>query len=453
MKKLLQTLKDQLPKEIEGFSCIKTQEILIPYLDIGIECLTRNISEISPFFEFILKLIEIEVRKISEISFLLGVSEDIIKEVVVDMVSGDYIKVSENSLSITNKGKEALASRKMVSINKTNLSRVTINLITGEFYDGTSLNTFSGNKSAVCLQEVINVDKQYLDTKYTLINNLFLTQQENDSVYGRQGITKELYKLVDIYYRNLVYLKNRIFIYKSKTSDDLQILFATDNADRFINCFYSQLRGLTPPCLENLFERSRVFIDKTSSKLFEVDKKLLEATERLRNELINKNTLTDVDYSIFTTKRYALYDKEYISYLTCSDDLFFSRLIICTNRVEGILDIQIARELERISQEKPVFLFYDENEYHANESINYYFNKTKSENLYINPCNGIDGNIICFDKSLVIEIEEQVVKAFGKILSFTTATIDFDQSSSQYICLEELKKRCDTLLTDGRMKK
>lgn len=448
MKSILQAVKDQLPKDIEGFSCIKTQEILIPYLDIGIECLVRDISEINLFFETILKLVEIEVKNISEISYLLGVSEEAIKEVVVDMVSGDYIGVSENNLKVTKKGKEALASKKMITIKKKNLSKVAINLITGEIHDGAALKTVSGNKSSVCLPEVVNVNKQFLDVNYALINNVFQTQQENDSVYGRQGITKELYKIVSIYYRNLVYTKNQMFIYKSRTSDDLQILFATDNADKYVNCFYAQLKSITPPCLENLFERSRDFIDKTSTKTFEVDTDSVEATEKIRNELKNKDAIGDVDLSIFTTKRYGLYDKEYISYFTCSDDLSFSKLIICTNRVEGILNMQIAHELERISQEKAVFIFYDKNEYHASESINHYFGKTTSKNLYTSPCDDIVKNLIFFDQSLIIEVEEQVVQAFGRALSFITSIIDFNQST-QLVLLEDLKSRCDTLLTNA----
>lgn len=439
MNNLLKYVKTQIPKEIDGFTCIKTQDIFIPYLDIGIECLIRDISDISLFFETILKLVEVGVTNISEIAYLLGVTEEVINQVIVDMVSSnnDYVNVSENSLKITNKGKEALATRKTVSIRTKNLSKVAINLVTGEIFDGTTLRTSNVNKSSICLPETIAVNKRFLESHFSLINDIFQAQQENNTIYGRQATTKELYKIVDIYYRNLVYTKNQIFVYKSNTSDDLQIKFATDKNDKYVNCLYDQLKTVAPPCLEPLFVHSKK-ISNTSTRMNTLDLKLKAATESAKDELKNKDVV-NIDVTKIKTKRYALYDKEYMAYFTYSDDLDFEKIIIYTNMVGELLNGQVAKEIARICNEKPVFIIYDKNEYNADKSINYYSDIIKSTNFHIIPCETVNRNVICFSRYLMIEIEEQFVKSFDREMSFITSVFDFD-CSNQNIWIEEMKK-------------
>ena len=177
MEKILNTIKSQIPKEVNGFFCIKTQEILIPHMEIGIECLIHDISELNLFFGTFLKLVEIEVKEISSIARILGVSFDTVKEAVVDMVSGDYISVSANILGITKKGKEVLKSKKLIEIKKKNLNKVMVNLITGEISDGSNVKTVSAGKSSVCLAEEIAVNKSFLDTNYSSINQVYQVQQ------------------------------------------------------------------------------------------------------------------------------------------------------------------------------------------------------------------------------------------------------------------------------------
>ena len=95
MKTIVEKIKSQIPKEYNGLYCRKSQQMYIPFMEIGIECLIRDISQINLFFEIILKLIEIEVLEIREVSEILGVTFDVAKEAIVDMVEGDYISVSE----------------------------------------------------------------------------------------------------------------------------------------------------------------------------------------------------------------------------------------------------------------------------------------------------------------------------------------------------------------------
>lgn len=436
MKKILEKVKSQIPKDINGFSCIKTQEVFIPYLEIGIECLIRDISDMNLFFESILKLVEIEIKDIKKISHILGVSFEIVKEAIVDMVSGEYINVSENTLRATKKGKEALKLKKLIEIKKKYINKIMINLITGEIYDGSNMKTFKVNKSSLCLAEEIVVSKLFLDSNYFSINQVFQVQQENDSVYEKSGITKELYKIVNISYRNLVYIKNEAFIYKSDGSEEIQIQFATDANDKYLNCLYSQLKSEVPPCLDNFFERSRDFIRSQSTSIYSLEQTLITTTRNIKEELRYND---DVDLSLFEVRRYALVDKEYINYFIYSDEIIFDNLFIYTDRINTVLSGEIFDEIARIAEKKTVFIIYDKNEFNASKTIEYSLGKSKSKNLFIIPSDKIEKTVICFEPYLMIEIQEQVVAAFDKFICFKTSIMDFDRDN-QKVRVDKIKE-------------
>ena len=98
MKQLVATVVRKLPRELKNYHLIKRQNIFIPYCEIGISCLTKEVTEINLFFETILKLIDIEVSDVYEISSIMGVEFKLLKETIVDMIEQRYIITVENKL-------------------------------------------------------------------------------------------------------------------------------------------------------------------------------------------------------------------------------------------------------------------------------------------------------------------------------------------------------------------
>ena len=68
MKQVVSAVAGNLPRQLKNFHLIKRQDIYIPFCEIGITCLTKEVTEINLFFETILKLIDIEVSDVYEIS-------------------------------------------------------------------------------------------------------------------------------------------------------------------------------------------------------------------------------------------------------------------------------------------------------------------------------------------------------------------------------------------------
>lgn len=443
MRRIIEKVKSQIPKDINGFSFIKTQELFIPYMEIGVECLIRDISEINLFFETILNLVEIDVKDIQEISDILGVTFDITKEAVVDMYEGGYLNVSEHTLRITKKGEEALQTKKLVEIKKKNISKIMIDLITGDIYDGTNMKVWRVRKSDVCLDSEIDVSKAFLDSNYNVINQVFQKQQEAESFFGKSAVTKELYKIVRIYYQDLVYMKNEVLLYKGDDSEEIQFKIQSDSNDKYLNCLYSQLRERTHPCLEYFFERDRDFIKKQVSSEAKLDVSLSISTKNAINELRYKKEIENIDTELFRATRYSLTDKEYINYFIYSDEIKYDRLVIYTNRVKSILIPEILRELVRISEKKNVFIIYDQNEFNASKTINYFLGKEKNNrNLFILPSDNIDKTLILFESALKIDVQEYLSKAFNKHITYKIAIIDFSLRDEDVI-LEEISTKYD----------
>lgn len=429
MKKIIENIKAQISTYQNGFSFRKSQDIFIPYLEIGIECLIRDVSNINLFFDTILKLIDIEVKDIYEIAQILGVSFEIIKEVVVDMVEGRYVYVSEHTLKITEKGKEALKTKQLVEIKKKNINRVMINLITGEICDGNDVKLERIRKNDVCLDKLIDVTNAFLDSNFRTINRVFQQQQESDSTFGKYSVNKELYKIVDISYESLGYMKNELFIYENDNSGDVLLQLQNDINDQYLNCLYAQLKDGTHPCLDSFFERDFNFVRERSCISINFDQELLDATNKLCSDLISIENLNTLSEKSFMQERYMVTDKEYISYFTFSDEIAFDKLIIITNRVNSILTSAIFDEIKRIAVKKPVILIYDEGEFNATQTVNYHLSSEKgNENIITITSKNIADTKVFFASALEINIEEKVMNAFGRAISYKTGKLKFNNN-------------------------
>lgn len=422
--KIIDYIKQSSPKQLSGFICIKKQEILMPYMEIGINCLTRNISELSLFFETILKLIELEVKGISEISEVLGISTSITKEAVVDMVALDYISVSESTLKITSKGSNALKNKQLVEIKKANLNNVLVNLITGDIVDAETVKTINASKNSICLENKIKIDKRFLNSNIQNINQVFQAQQEANSVFGKLSVTKELYKLVSLHYQNLKYVKNSVTIYKSESSDEMQYIFDYDDNNIYLDTMFEQLQAAVPS-LEYFFERSWQY--KQQSHGLMLDSDLYNATNEIRARLLKNDNSQEIESLLFEKKRYSLFADEYVGYFLCSDEMSFSNIYICSNRINSILTASLYAEINRISEKHKIFILYDTNEFNAKKSIEHFIGK-KAKNICVIPCSNIETSQICFESELIINMDEYTIDTLGNTLSYKFPVVDFDKS-------------------------
>lgn len=432
MEKLIQSIIRTIPQNIKGAHLLKSTEIFIPYKEVGIECLTREITQINLFFESILKFIEIGVQDLDEISQILGVNYNIIKEVIVDMVEQKYIVTTENKIIMTLRGQQALETRKLVTIRKRYINPLLINLITGEIMNGDGISTVKVDKYDVCLDEEQRINKEYLENHYSIINDIFKKYQMEDNVFGDQSITRELYKILDIAYEKLVYIKNKLSIYRSSDSEEYQFSFEKDVNEQYINCFYKQVKEVVPPSLENFFERDYSFA-RSHKKINMIDEKLLEKTLILGRKLIECGDRIDESmHKEFQSKRYMITDNEYELYFFNSDVFDWDKLIIISGRLKKIFDNKIWNELKAISRSKEVFIVYDEKEYSIEQELSKLRgNGIKANNIILLKKSNIEENKICFYPSVEIDIFEEVYEMFNRPITLRKGIIEFEKAIIQ----------------------
>ncbi len=426
MKNLIDDIKRHTPRPISGYRYLKTQKIYIPFTKITIECLTRKVSILNLFFESILKLIDISVNDINEIARILGVPYSVVKEAVVDMVGVNYIYASENTLGITTKGANALKTRQRIDIQKTYLKDIIVDMITGSVYDGDSVKVSNTHKRDVFLEGVIQIDNSFLDSHFREINEVYQLQQKNKSVFSSGAITNELYKTIGISYSELHYVENEVYMYKSESSDELMFVFSTDNNDRYKNKFYNQLKDECRPCQEYFFETNRDLVKKIQSKPIMFEPTAISHTENINKLLFDDNTPEEVKIGAFTQRRYALNDREYLSYLYSSRASKYSNIFICSDNMSGILSHTFCSQLNVLANKIPVYIIYDKNERNIEKSLNYFF-KNPNSYLHLVQSEEIEENLICYASELVMYLRECVVTAFDRPVVCMQPICDFSK--------------------------
>lgn len=147
-----------------------------------------------------------------------------------------------------------------------------------------------------------------------------------------------------------------------------------------------------------------------------------------RKMLFADNAADDTKTDIFTKKRYALNDREYMSYLYNSKVLKYKRIFVCSNHVNGLLSYSFCSQLNVLAEKIPVFLIYNKNEYGAEKTIRYFF-KNPSSNLFLIASEEVDESIICFDSELAMYLQENAISAFERPVVYTMSTCDFDKKA------------------------
>lgn len=51
MDKVIQSIIRTMPKNVKGLYVVKNTEIFIPYKEVGVECLTKEVTEINLFLK------------------------------------------------------------------------------------------------------------------------------------------------------------------------------------------------------------------------------------------------------------------------------------------------------------------------------------------------------------------------------------------------------------------
>lgn len=377
------------------------------------------------FFETILKLIDIEVSDIYEISAIMGVEFKLLKESIVDMIEQKYIITSENKLIMTPRGRKALEDRKLVTIRKRNLNELSVNMITGNIEESGKNVFVQPSKRDICLSEEQTISRDFLESNYAIINEIYQRNQIEANIFNTKILQRELYKILDIAYEKLYYVKDELLIYKNDDSEDYVFIIKGDIGEQYQNTFYRQVRDVVYSGMENFFERDWDFSQNHYDKGI-VNLEERHYTRNLIEKLNGNEIISDELLEEYLHTRALIDGTELETIFSYNKEFDYEGIIISCERLKRLLTPEIISVLNQISK-KRIWLIYDPEEYDIANFLEQKFgDKIKKKEIVILENKRQDTQFICFYPNILVEFVEKTEKVFGRPITIFEGRIGFD---------------------------
>lgn len=442
MKQLVATVVRKLPRELKNYHLIKRQNIFIPYCEIGISCLTKEVTEINLFFETILKLIDIDVSDVHEISSIMGIEFKLLKETIVDMIGQRYVITVENKLIMTPKGRKALADRRLVTVRKRNLNEISVNMITGDIEESGKKIFVKPCKGDICLSEEQTITKDFLESNYANINEIYQRNQIEANIFNTRVLQRELYKILDITYDKLYYIKDELLIYKNNDSEDYEFIIKGDIGGRYQNSFYSQVRDVVYSGMENFFERDWKFSQKHYNEGI-VSHEEKQYTRKLIEKLNGNEIVSDELLEEYTHARALIDESELETVFLYNKEFAYEGIIISCERLRKLLTSEIVSALNQITK-KRTWLLYNPEEYNIKKFIGEKVgDKVKKKDISLLENKGLSNQFVCFYPNILIEFVEKTEMVFDRPITVFEGRIEFNS--------EIIKNKIDKIIDEYKI--
>lgn len=234
-----------------------------------------------------------------------------------------------------------------------------------------------------------------------------------------------MYKILDIAYEKLYYVKDELFIYKNDDSEDYEFIIKGDIGERYQNSFYHQVRDVVYSGMENFFERDWDFSKNHYDKGL-VTQEDRQYTKSLIEKLNGSEIISDelVDQYIHT--RALIDEKELEALFSCNQEFDYQGIVISCERLKKLLNPEIVSALNAISK-KRIWLLYDPKEYNVNKILEQNFgDKIKKKEVSVSENERISEQFICFYPNILVEYVEKTEKVFDRPITIFEGRIEFD---------------------------
>ena len=414
MKNIINDIKEHTPTHLDGYYYIKTQKKYIPFSELTIHGIEKDVSQLDPFFESVMCLVAEGITSIKHVSEILGIFGGVFDQAVMDMAHTDYVSLSEECIYLTSKGETALNKNTHIERKNIDLQKVFVDLITGKVYDAGEITCTNLKRMHIPLDPVVDIDDEYFGKHFKEIKNLHELRQKRYQINENAPIEKELEKITG-YEQSIVYVEKEMYIFKSIRSDELQFRLNDDDVEgSYLTQFFKQFN-------QELINGNQKFFfeminkDSEYATCFTPDSELLKQTENIRNVILSSAS-NDEKEETFLQRHYALNDSEYVSCITNSSRFFkFDYiLIVCPDNTNTLLSDSFCSQLRVFSENIPVFIVYEDDEDKRNrKSIDYFFPQTdRGKKLYLlsethlNKKLGKHESYVCYYPKMIVNIME-----------------------------------------------
>lgn len=219
-----------IPKNIEGYDYACTIPVYIPIRVFNVTILERQTENLPFIFECLMSAISIEHMTIDELSQQFGVEDSIMLQMVSQLDMSQMVMTSGETVRLTDKGVEYLKRQKMVRIVKKDLRPLYLNQITGDISDEKPAGYYRILDSKdVYIEGLYEADLQNVRAQYDQVNMLYEQNQVSKAIFNSDQGKVELYRIIDVIQKDLVYIRESCCIYVNREDRSLRFEFASQN--------------------------------------------------------------------------------------------------------------------------------------------------------------------------------------------------------------------------------
>ena len=221
------SIEKYIPPLLPGYDFICRIPVYIPVQEIGLTVWERRVQGLSFIQECVLTAIRIGVKSLSDLAEQFGLPESIMLQIVSQLDSEQLAAVSGGDIILTDTGRNVLESQQKVRILRNQLSRVFVNQITGEVSDLPILGTYrEPPRGQPYLLEAYPVTLDFLRGKFEILSAIYRESRLSNVVFHTTATeSSELYRILDISYHTLSYMREFCFVYLNQADHSLAFRF------------------------------------------------------------------------------------------------------------------------------------------------------------------------------------------------------------------------------------
>lgn len=216
-----------IPQQLPGYDFVCRVPVYIPVQEIGLTVWERRVQGLSFIQECALTAIRIGAKSLPDLAGQFGLPETVMLQIVSQLDSEQLAAVSGGDIILTDTGRQVLEKQQKVKILRSQLSRVFINQITGEISDTPFLGTYrEPPRGQPYLQEVYPVTLDFLRGRFETLAAIYRENRLANLVFQPVMVeSAELYRILDISYQALSYVRESCFVYRNQEDQSLDFRF------------------------------------------------------------------------------------------------------------------------------------------------------------------------------------------------------------------------------------
>lgn len=353
-----------IPGEISGYDFVRSYPVFIPYQEVRLTVLERQIVALPFVQDCVMSSISAGVHDIGDLSAQFGIEEEIMVQIVAQLDSLHLVSVSMGRAVLTGKGEKVLKEQQRVQVSREETGLLYVNLISGKITDKRPLYIFPKQppRSSLYLDEEYPTDLDFFRSHFEQVAEIYDSNNTSSAIFGHSSILNtNLYRITDVAYKRLLYVRERCSVFINQQDRSLRFRFSSGE-ESYEKAASKQLQENKPGILRLLNTRRLPPPPNGTNAMPEFPSALIDAARAYSER---REWAPAMESAYFQSR--PLLDGEIIDMLeNCADfraKAIYLSLPICGEYLSDATISALTTNVERL------ILSYDKDDYSANSII------------------------------------------------------------------------------------